>query len=142
MLSVLPLTCTYCINVIQTKLCSLLFFSVTVLLQGQFKVETTTSFQSCINVEATTLFKPHFNVVSTLKPQPYFNLVSTTFQRCIYVETTTLFQPSFNHISTMYQPSFNHIKYNHISMLMCDCCINVDTTLLCLLGCDNNNLCC
>ena len=40
---------------------------VTVLLQGQFKVETTTSFQ------------PQFNVVSTLKLQAYFNLVSSTF---------------------------------------------------------------
>ena len=47
-----------------------LYYSVTVLLQGQFKVET------------TTLFQPHFNVVSTLKPQrqynfqiqPYFNV--------------------------------------------------------------------
>jgi len=43
MLSVLPLTCTYCINVIQTKLSSLLLFSAMVLLQAsQFKVETTT----------------------------------------------------------------------------------------------------
>jgi len=39
--------------------------SVTVLLQGQFKVETTTLFQPSFNQVSTT---------STVKSQPYFNL--------------------------------------------------------------------
>ena len=105
MLSILPFTCTYCINVIRltiytyimykcypNKTVFFIVFSVTGLLQGQFKVETTTSFQRWINVETTTL------------SQRWNHNVSTTF------------------------------KYNHISTLMCDCCINVDTALLCLLG--------
>ena len=79
-----------------------LYYSVTVLLQGQFEVET------------TTLFQPHFN----------HNLISTTFQRCINIEITTLFQPHFNlnvvsmvksqrqsnlqiQVTTIFQPCFN-----------------------------------
>ena len=54
-----------------------LYYSVTVLLQGQFKVET------------TTLFQPHFNrnVVSTVKSQRQSNL---------QIQVTTIFQPCFN----------------------------------------------
>ena len=73
MLSVLPFTHTYCINVIQTKLCSLLFLP----LWFYYKVNSRLKQQ------------PHFNVVSTLKPQ-----------RCINVEITTF---KYNHISTMFQ---------------------------------------
>jgi len=73
-------------------------FTITVLLQGQFKVETTTSFQ------------PHFKVVSTLKPQPYFNQVSISNQSCINVETATLSQRWNHNVSTTF-------KYNHISTI-------------------------
>ena len=56
-------------------------FSVTVLIQGQFKVETTSSLQ------------PHFNVVSTLKPQRCINVeITTSVQR----SNTTISQPYFN----------------------------------------------
>jgi len=78
MLSVLPFTRTYCkmvsvlpftrtsVKCYPNKTVFFIVFSVTVLLQGQFKVETTTSFQRCINIETTTLFQPHFNHISTL----------------------------------------------------------------------------
>ena len=54
-------------------------FTVTVLQQGRFNVET----QRCINIETTTIVQPNSNlIVSTLKSQcqhnfqiqPYFNV--------------------------------------------------------------------
>jgi len=79
-------------------------FTVTVLLPGQFEVETTTSFQRCINVDTTTFFQPSFDLISMLKPPCCFN-----------VEITMSVQLSY---------------FNHVSTLMCD----RFTTLLCLLG--------
>ena len=79
-LSVLPFTRTYCRNVIQTKLCSLLGFFR--------KGFTTRSIQGWNNNLISTVYINH-------------NLISTSFQRCINVEITTslynfLIQPYFN----------------------------------------------
>ena len=105
----------YCVHVIRltistyimykccpNKTVFFIVFTVTLLPQGQFKVETTTSCQPYFNVETTTLFQPSFKLISTLKSQrqysfqiqPYFNHVSTlTWDRCFNVDTALLCLP-------------------------------------------------
>ena len=92
----------YCVHVIRltistyimykccpNKTVFFIVFTVTLLLQGQFKVETTTSFQPHFNVETTTSFQPHFNVETTTSVQ----LSNTTIlQPCFNVNVWPLFQ--------------------------------------------------
>ena len=91
----------------------IVFFPVTVLLQGQFKVKT------------TTLFQPHFNVVSTLKPQRCLNVESTT---SVQLSNTTIFQPYFNvDVWLLFQRWYNVVVPAGLLLgELCLCCAETD----------------
>ena len=101
MLSVIPFTYTYCINVIRLTIYTYIMYK-------------------CYP-NKTVFFIAFFrNGFTTRSTQGWNNnLISTSFQR--------------NH-NVIKKFKYNHIYFNHISTLTCDCCINVDTALLCLLG--------
>ena len=76
------------------------------------------------------------NLISMLYQHWNHNLISTKFQPHIIV--VSMLKPNRNVVSTLKsQRQYNfqiQPYFNHVSTLMCDRCINVDTMLLCLLG--------
>ena len=117
-----------------------LFNLISTLKQHWINVTLSMLFQRCfVNVETMSLnmrrfnfhFQPNFNVETTLVHRRWIDVILSTLFQCCFVnlETTLI---NVRRLNFHFQPNIN--VETTLMNVEDQCCFNVDSTLMCLLG--------